>query len=260
MAKKTNYIEVGMEFESVKCGKFEVIEVINNSNITIRFKDTGSKKKVRADYIATGKIKDNLYRSVYGVGVFGEGPYTKAKDRMAYNRWKGMLQRCYDEKYLTEKPTYRGCFVCDEWKNFQTFTKWFYENYPNDGKHYCLDKDLKFIGNKEYRPDKCMFVSNEVNVFTTSCTSARGNFMIGSAFEKDCGKFKAACSNPFTGKQENLGRYSSDYMAHVAWRKRKSEHCISLAELQTDKNVRDALIGWSNALINFEVYKDGFNL
>ncbi|CAH9016153.1 putative DNA-binding domain protein [Vibrio phage 466E53-1] len=206
----------------------------------------------------TGRL--SMLWSVYGVGQFGIGPYSKSKDRMAYNRWKGMLQRCYDDKYLENKPSYNDCFVCDEWFNFQNFAKWFYENYPQDGNDYHLDKDLKVIRNKECSPSMCMFVSLSVNAFTTNCQRSRGKTMIGSIFEKQYGNFKAACQNPFTGKQENLGRYKTDKEAHLAWRRRKATHCKSLALHQKDNDVYLALMRWSDALTNFDVYKDGFSL
>lgn len=74
-----------------------------------------------------------------------------------------MLRRCYSEDNLKRSPTYRGCFVATEWHNFQIFCEWYLNNYPKDGKKYQLDKDILFEGNKEYSPEKCMFVTHRDN-------------------------------------------------------------------------------------------------
>lgn len=259
MSKKLNEIKVGDVFDSINYGKFQVIEIVRMDNITVKFIETGFVKKVRADYIRTGKVKDALFRYFYGVGFFGCGDYTKKTNKTAYDRWKGMLNRCYNEKYLSQKPTYKGCTVCEEWHNFQNFAQWFEDNYPKDGIEYCLDKDLKVIGNKIYSPETCMLITNAVNVFMTSCTMARGRYMIGASLEKGWGKFKSACSNPITGKYENLGRYQTDKQAHLVWRKRKSELASQLIKASNHQSDIVALTNYKKALDNFEIYKDGFN-
>lgn len=78
----------------------------------------------------------------------------------AYFTWKGIIERCYNEKRLEKFPTYRGCSVCEEWKRFSVFEKWFYENFIDDN---ALDKDILVKGNKIYSPDTCCFVPKEIN-------------------------------------------------------------------------------------------------
>ena len=62
-----------------------------------------------------------------------------------------MLRRCYDEKYHQKEPTYIGCTVCDEWRYFLNFEKWYEDNwYDIEGETMCLDKDILVKGNNLY--------------------------------------------------------------------------------------------------------------
>lgn len=74
-----------------------------------------------------------------------------------------MFNRCYNEKYQEEQPTYVGCSVSEEFWNFQNFAKWY-----NQKKYTCsypleLDKDLLYEGNKIYAPSKCCLLPKEIN-------------------------------------------------------------------------------------------------
>ena len=40
-----------------------------------------------------------------------------------YVVWIRILTRCYDRKYHTKQPTYKDCYICDEWKLFSNFRK-----------------------------------------------------------------------------------------------------------------------------------------
>lgn len=104
--------------------------------------------------------------SVCGIGYVGNGEYVTKKNGVhttAYNKWHGILERCYSLKARAKHPTYSDCSMCDEWLNFQVFAKWFYDNYPNDGVKYNIDKDIKVKGNRIYSPDTCLFVTPEDN-------------------------------------------------------------------------------------------------
>ncbi|ALY07069.1 hypothetical protein VmeM32_00078 [Vibrio phage vB_VmeM-32] len=161
-----------------------------------------------------------------------------------------MLGRCYDSKIQEKQPTYIDCSVCDEWHYFQNFATWYYDNYPKDGisEKYQLDKDLKVNGNKIYSPETCLFVSHAVNLFTTDHGSARGDYLIGVSWNKATQKFMAYCSNPFTRKLEYLGLFTNELEAHHAWRKRKSELAYELAMVQTNEEVKKAILNWKKNL------------
>lgn len=89
----------------------------------------------------------------------------------AYNVWYHIIQRCYNENNPSYK-TYgaKGVYVCEEWKLFSNFKKWYDENYIED---FYIDKDIKVPGNKCYGPEFCMFVSQADN--NREATSRRDN-------------------------------------------------------------------------------------
>jgi hypothetical protein len=155
-----------------------------------------------------------------------------------YSRWLRMLERCYYEKVHERQPTYTGCSVCEEWLTFSNFKRWM-QSQDWEGKQ--LDKDLLVIGNKEYGPDACVFVTSVVNSFTSDSGNNRGDYPIGVTLER--GKFKAQCRNPFTNKTENLGRFDCPDQAHLAWKIRKHELACQLADSEyvTDERVAQAL-------------------
>lgn len=181
---------------------------------------------------------------VYGVGV-NDADYIvnpKLNRKQVYCRfyraWVDMLNRCYNPKCQAKHPTYIGCIVCDEWLTFSNFKAWM-EKQDWHGKE--LDKDILFQDNKIYSPDTCVFITKATNLFTTSRQSNRGLYPIGVYFYKPLGKFKAQCCNPFANKKEALGYFDCQHEAHQAWKKRKHELALQLADLQTDRRVADAL-------------------
>ena len=157
-----------------------------------------------------------------------------------YRTWKSMINRCYSIKTQGRRPTYVGCSVTEEWLTFSVFKSWM-EKQDWQDKH--LDKDLLFEGNKIYGPETCVFVTQMVNTFTIDSGATRGEFLIGVTWDKGVNKFKSMCSNPFTKKQENLGRFTCEKEAHQVWLTRKLELAKELAEIQTDTGVAEALIG-----------------
>lgn len=164
MKSKENLI--GEILESRNCGKFKVKKVIG-WKVEIEFIDTGFTIIAETKDALKGHVKDRLFRSVYGIGYFGIGvnkSCANGKINPAYRAWSKMLERCYSEPYQQKFQTYKGCTVCDEWHNFQTFAEWYNGNHPNDGGKYHLDKDLLSNGKvKIYSPETCLFLSPRDN-------------------------------------------------------------------------------------------------
>ena len=155
-----------------------------------------------------------------------------------YQVWVDMLKRGYSVKLRTNYPTYSCCTICEEWLTFSNFKAWM-EKQDWEGKQ--LDKDLLIEGNKVYSPDTCVFVDALVNCFILDNGADRGEWPIGVCFNKPAGKFQANCNNPFTKKLEYLGIFTCPEQAHKAWRSRKHELALQLADLQTDDRVKKAL-------------------
>lgn len=200
-------------------------------------------------------MNDKPRKMVFGVGINDVDYAVQRKETIGYvngkqkqkliwtcvyyQTWKNMLKRCYSAKLQERRPTYKGCIVSDDWLTFSTFKHWM-EAQDWEGKQ--LDKDLLLEGNKVYGPDTCIFVTQEVNNFTTDSGAARGKWLIGVSWQKGVNKFRAHCSNPFTKKREHLGLFTCEIEAHEAWRKRKLELAHELAAIQEDPRVAKALI------------------
>lgn len=156
-----------------------------------------------------------------------------------YRAWSRMLERCYSKPRLKRFPTYEGCSVDPEWQLFSTFKEWMAQQ-PWEGN--SLDKDILIPNNKIYAPDKCVFISNALNNFLAGCSNNRGDLPTGVKRNNKSDKFQARCSNPFTGENESLGLFSTQGEAHLAWKKRKHQHALRYAEMQSDQRIAKALV------------------
>ena len=151
-------------------------------------------------------------------------------------------QACYKDvtvkKYLESRPSYIDASVCSEWLSATSFKKWM-EKQDWSGK--CLDKDIVVPGSKLYSPETCAFVLPATNLFVIASDASRGGCPIGVSLHKRIGKYQALCKNPFTGKNEHLGYFSTPEEAHEAWRKRKHDLALLVADTESDPRVVEAL-------------------
>jgi len=157
-------IDLDKTYESKRYGKFTIIKYHHAKKILVKFAATGYETYSTSSNINVKRVKDRLLPTVFGVGYIGGTEYKSSVDgkkTKEYIAWKGMIMRCYYYKYKELNPTYKGCYVCDEWHNFQNFAKWFHDNYISN----ChLDKDIKIKGNKVYSPDTCLLVTQYENL------------------------------------------------------------------------------------------------
>ena len=214
--------------------RFTVIGYENAKSVSIAFHDPYAYQcTVRAEHIRTGSIKNPYYPSVVGVGYFGEGEHKatlKGKVTRAYNAWRHMLMRCYDERTQAVQPTYIGCSVDACWFNFQVFAEWFTKR--DMGAGWELDKDIIVSGNKIYSPDKCAMVPSCINLILTDNGASRGELPIGVTLSN--GRYMARVR--VNNKSEYIGMFGTPSEAHRAYLLRKSEE------------IRDAVQRWSGSL------------
>lgn len=186
---------------------------------------------------------------VYGFGICdADYPITKEewvdgkKKRVwvctFYRTWRNMISRCYRDYKLNQKPGYKDCWVCDEWKRFSVFKKWM-EAQDWEGKE--LDKDILVPGNRIYSPEKCVFVGHELNSFVIDPKSGGRKYPIGVRKRSGDDKYEARCRNPFTKTTEYLGCFATTSEAHSAWKQRKHELACQYAETAADQRVAAAL-------------------
>lgn len=157
-------IKVGDIFSTNNSGKLRVSEYLGAKRVKVTFEKTGYSTYTQVVNIKKGQVKDPYTPSVYGVGFIGSGEHSPSINRKltpAYMSWHRMMERCYCVKKLEEKPSYKGCTVCDEWHNFQNFAEWYSKHMPTEPEKNSLDKDIlsgKQRG-KVYSPETCMFVT-----------------------------------------------------------------------------------------------------
>lgn len=159
-----------------------------------------------------------------------------------YVKWHSMLKRAYSKRYEFENPTYTDCSVCPEWLTFSIFKVWM-ESQNWEGR--ALDKDLLNAGNKQYSPECCIFIDQEVNNFILERNASRGAWPIGVHFAKDRDKFIASCQEyGLYGprKRKYLGQFDTPEEAHKAWLTDKRKKAKMFASKQSDLRVASALI------------------
>ena len=164
--------------------KMIIIKYIKSKEIYVEFQDEHKFiKKTSYDNFKIGNVKNPYDKKFFNIGYLGEGEYKTRINKIytkEYGIWKAMLERCYSEENRYKNPTYKDCYVCEEWHNFQNFAKWYNENYYEVGEEtMCIDKDILNKGNKIYSPETCIFVPNRINVLFVKSDKVRGNLPIG---------------------------------------------------------------------------------
>lgn len=157
-----------------------------------------------------------------------------------------MLCRCYSHKYQEKKPTYIGCYVCEEWLSFSNFKEWFDNNYREG---YQLDKDILVKGNKIYSPETCCFVPQEINQLLIKCNGSRGQHPLGVSYHSQLNKFQVRMRISNIGK--NLGLFNTANEAFQAYKTAKEAHIKEVAtEYYTKGKINERVY---QALMKYEV-------
>lgn len=167
----------------------------------------------------------------------------------AYSKWNNMFIRCYNKKYQEKTPSYKGCEVCEEWRNFDNFYKWFKDPQNGYRKDYHLDKDLLVQGNKIYSPETCCFIPQTVNAMMTRGQRIRGKVKsIGVTFRR--GKYIARCN--FGHKEATtVGVFDNEQDAFIAYKKAKEGYIKNLADNLFSKGEITEKV--YNALLKYDV-------
>lgn len=186
-----------------------------------------------------------MTRLLFGVGVYNKGKHLSrlgGHTTKHYALWSDMLRRCYSAAWHKRYPTYIGCTVSDNFKNYQYFAEWCNNQIGFGEKNYHLDKDLVLRGNKEYNEDICVFVPKEINLLLTDRRNYRGKYPIGVSLDKG-GKYKACVS--IDGILRHIGYYHTVDEAAKAYREVKDAHIkVIAARYKEDIDIRvyDALM------------------
>jgi len=167
---------------------------------------------------------------VFGVGVndWVGAVWVGGKLIREYQLWQNMLQRCFDEKYKQNQPTYEGVTCSKEWLSMTNFIEDVSQmrGFGLDG--WALDKDILQKGNKLYSKDNCCFVPQEVNNLLTKRDKARGEYPVGVYFNKASGKFMAQLR--INGKLKHLGYFNTAEEAFRVYKLAKEAHIKVVAQ------------------------------
>jgi len=218
-----------------------ILEYYSVNNISVLFCDGYISYNIEYPNFKKGKVKNFNIPSFYGIGYLSYGKYNTLDNKIAYERWKSMISRCYSDKFQSKTLTYLGCSVNPEWHNFQVFAKWFDKNYVEG---FELDKDILVKGNKVYGPETCCFVPRDINVFFASRKRKRGDFVVGVSKYKN--KFITNIS--LNGIQKNLGYYYTEIEAFNVYKIAKELKIKELANKFKHKITNkcySALINWT---------------
>lgn len=185
---------------------------------------------------------------IYGVGINDANyqVYNKVDGKRVkcpfYQRWANMIKRCYSSVNLIDRPTYKGCSVCDDWLIFSNFKKWMMKQ---DWENKHLDKDIISKGNKVYSPDTCIFVSGEINSLVNDQPRRRGKYKVGASYCESRGKFQSGCN--VNGKRVPLGRFDTEQEAHDVYVSFKADLIRKVANEQSEP-LKSALILFASKL------------
>lgn len=212
----------------------KIVKYKNYNDIDIYFPDFNwTKYKCNYSNFINGKVRCPYEPRYHGKGYLGEGEY-KIKDNgkttKAYRTWYHMLERCYSERSLNTNPSYEGCYVCDEWLNFQNFAEWFENNYYEvEGEDMDIDKDVMCKNNNIYGPDTCMFLPHKLNILFTKSTAIRGELPIGVTYGKQKGTFQARCNDGYNTRL-SCGTFKTVEEAFEAYKKMKEKIILEVVE------------------------------
>ena len=245
---------VGRVCKSLNSGNFKILKYSGSKDVEVQFLKTGYCKVAEMKEVRSGEIKDPYIPSVYGVGVLG-AKYPTRVNRVKtkeYELWTNMLVRCYSDSSKKRRPTYEGCEVSDNFKNYEYFYEWCNKQigFTNEGNEnpFHLDKDLLIKGNKVYSEDTCVFIPAEINTLLIKCAATRGEHLIGVSWHKTRKAFVAKV-NKSKGKREWLGVFKTEIEAFNAYKEAKETFTKEQAEKWKDKIDERAY----NALMNYTV-------
>ena len=202
----------------------------NITMVRIRFIDTGYEKDVMYTNAVHGKVSDPYFKDVLGIACKGE--LDTEFDQTIYNRWYGMLSRCYNKKDVNyNRYGAKGVTVCPEWLIFANFLRDFknlpgYEQYASasmaERGSFHLDKDYLQLGvptnQKVYSPSTCVIMHANKNFnLALNRVSVNSNFIKSYTGVKYIGEVYQAVYND--GNTETIiGYYVTDIAAANAYR------------------------------------------
>lgn len=241
---------VGKIFPTYSFGDIIILDYQGYDDVKIKFLNTGHEQMVSMHEVTCGYVRDialyNMQKTVYGVGYIGFGKCSATNNKDAYNCWRDVLRRCYEQSFQQKHKCYIGCYVVEDWKCFQNFATWFYANKRCDKP--TIDKDILCKWNLEYSPAKCSLVPRAINVLFAH-RQRHGECPIGVR------KIKNTVSRPYRTQLriENeitcIGYYPTELEAFNAYKRVKEATIKRMANKYRNQLMERTY----NAMLNYKV-------
>ena len=243
----------------------KIAEYDNANDIIVEFQNE-HKYRLHTNYKAfkKGNCKNPFFPSVFGHGYLGtdkEGNTPNVNEfkdgkwcvTWEYNKWKSMLQRCFDNKLKERNPTYKNVTCCNRWLCFANFLEDLeilkQEYNWSEDKKLNLDKDILHKDNKVYSLENCVLVPNWINMLFVKNDASRGDCPIGVSYNKQRKKYQAFCS--INGKLKGLGYFITPLEAFNAYKQAKENEikkiandCVLKGYITKDSRLYNAMISY----------------
>ena len=208
-----------------------IVEYIDAFNCSIQFEDGTIIKNVTYGNFKKNNLSNPNKPTVCGVGYLGQGEFWSKKNghqSSVYIMWQGMIERCYDGETIKKRPNYKGCIVSEEFKNFQNFAKFYFENKWGNGLNLVPDKDL-LCHNKDkiYSKETICFVPIQINNLFLKRENDRGKYLIGVS-KRGKNKFVARLSKNST--RITLGVFDTELEAFYCYKEEKEKYIKEVAD------------------------------
>ena len=192
---------IGKIYKMKQGSHAKIISYKGANNVTVRFEETGSERVCSITVLKNGDLKDYFYPSVQGIGYVGG----EVGSKKAHGSWITLMSSVKNKYILAE-----------EFRNFQTFTKWFDKNYI-EGWKLCantLDKSKE-----ECTPLTCYYLPYDLNLL----------FQPAKGYNIDKhGRITAKFNNM------HLGSFSSKKEAIEKYKTIKKEYILKVVEKYKD--------------------------
>ena len=228
--------------------KATIIKYVNCHKILVEFDDKykyqywtgyGNFQKGQLTNPYECRIKD-------GIGFIGVGEFNSKDHKTVYAKWKATLNRCIDPMKYKSTESYVECAVCESWKNFQNFAKWYYENEYVCNEPLCVDKDILVHGNRLYSPETCLLAPQRINLLFIKESARRGDLPIGVTRHKN-GYSAHYSLNSYS--KNYIGFYHDPIIAFQAYKEKKEKYIKEIAD--SYKNLIPQKI--YEAIINYRI-------
>lgn len=238
---------VGKVFPTKNYGNLKITKYTNNSNIEVLFIDTGYVTTTELGKIKSGKVRDLMRPTIYGIGIIGtKYPVSQNGIKLTeYTIWQSMLQRTCCDKWKKRYPTYQECTVSENFKSYEYFYEWCHRQKGFGHCNYELDKDILFKGNKLYGEDTCCFVPSQINQLFSRITNYKRTLPVG-VYLTGVNKYYSMTST-YSGIRISPV-YNTVEEAFNFFKLNKEENIKYYANLWRDfldPKVYDALMGWT---------------